>query len=158
MSNDSNDPKIVVDDDWKERVRAEREATRQAWQTEPSSTAGDSAAAGSASSAHLPNDFALLVSMLATQALMALGKMPDPAEGHVVVRPDQAKQAIGMLTMLEQKTQGNLNAEESQMLDHLLHELRMLYVEVYKSPQPSSSTEPSGPTPEPDSTEEAREK
>ncbi len=158
MSNDSNDPKIVVDDDWKERVRAEREAARQARQTEPSSTAGASAAAGPASSAHSPDDFTLLVSMLATQAFVALGKMPDPAEGHVVVRPDHAKQAIGMLTMLEQKTQGNLNAEETQMLDHLLHELRMMYVEVYKGPQPSSSTGPSDSAPEPDSPEEAREK
>lgn len=156
MSNDSNDPKIVVDDDWKERVRAEREAARQARQTEPSSTAGASAEAGPASSPQPPNDFALLVSMLATQALVALGKMPDPADGHVVVRPDHAKQAIGMLNMLEQKTQGNLNAEETQMLDHLLHELRMLYVEVYKSPSPS--TGPASPTPGPDSTEKAREK
>jgi hypothetical protein len=155
MSNDSNDPKIVVDDDWKERVRAEREAARQA---ERSSTAGASAAAGSASSAHPSDDFALLVSMLATQALVALGKMPDPAEGHVVVRPDHAKQAIGMLTMIEQKTQGNLNAEETKMLDHLLHELRMLYVEVYPSQQTSPSTSPTSPTPEPDSTEEAQEK
>lgn len=155
MSNDSNDPKIVVDDDWKERVRTEREAARQSRQAEPSSTAGAAAEAGPASSAHPPDDFTLLVSMLATQALVALGNMPDPAEGHVVVRPDHAKQAIGMLTMLEQKTQGNLNAEETQMLDHLLHELRMLYVEVYKSQQPSPSTGPPGPTPEPDSTEEA---
>jgi hypothetical protein len=56
------------------------------------------------------------------------------------VRPDQAKQIIGMLTMLEEKTKGNLSTGQTQMLDHLLHDLRMLYLEVYKSPQevPSS--------------------
>lgn len=140
MSHDPNEPKIVVDDDWKDRVRAEREAARQARQA---SSTGAAADGDSASGARPPDEFALLVSMFATQALVALGKMPDPAEGHVVVRPDHAKQAISMLTMLEQKTQGNLNPEEAKMLDHLLHELRMLYVDVYKDDQQSESTKDS---------------
>ncbi len=142
MSNDPNEPKIVVDDDWKERVRAEREAARQARQAQQASTAESGADAGTASRASGSDEFAMLISMLATQALVALGKMPDPGEGHVVVRPDHAKQAIGMLTMLEEKTKGNLNAEEKQLLDHMLHDLRMLYVEVYKDAQQSSPANP----------------
>ena len=135
MSNDSNEPKIVVDDDWKERVRAEREAARAARNTQQPA---DENAGGQADSQRDPqksDDFELLVSMLATQTLVALGKVPDPVQGHTVVRPDHAKQTIGVLTMLEEKTRGNLSAEQTQMLDHLLHELRMLYLEVYQGPQ-----------------------
>ena len=142
MSNDPNEPKIVVDDDWKERVRAEREAARQARQAQQTATDGPAADPDSASRARGSDEFALLVSMWATQALVALGKMPDPVEGHVVVRPDHAKRAIGVLSMLEEKTKGNLNAEEKEMLDQLLHELRMLYVEVYKDAQQSSPANP----------------
>jgi hypothetical protein len=148
MSNDSNEPKIVVDDDWKERVRAEREAERAARQAQERA-ADDSAHARAASSGRPPepDSFAMLVSMLATQTMVALGKIPDPLQGHAVVRPDHAKQAIGMLTMLEQKTKGNLSAEEQQMLDHLLHELRLLYLAVYKTPQ---ETPPDAADQEPD--------
>jgi hypothetical protein len=135
MSNDSNEPKIVVDDDWKERVRAEREAARAARNAQQPADEDADEQAGSPEDSRKPDDFQLLVSMLATQTLVALGKVPDPVQGHTVVRPDHAKQTIGMLTMLEEKTKGNLSTEQSQMLDHLLHELRMLYVEVYKSPQ-----------------------
>jgi hypothetical protein len=149
MSNDSNEPKIVVDDDWKERVRAEREAERAARQAQE--RAADSAHAGAASSRRPPepDSFAMLVSMLATQTMVALGKIPDPLQGHAVVRPDHAKQAIGMLTMLEEKTKGNLSAEEQQMLDHLLHELRLLYLAVYKTPQetPPDAAEQVPPAP-----------
>jgi len=151
MSNDSNEPNIVVDDDWKERVRAEREAERTKRQAQD--RAAESEQARSTSSGRSPgtDDFAMLVSMLATQAMVALGKIPDPLQGHAVVRPDHAKQAIGMLAMLEEKTKGNLSAEEQQMLDHLLHELRMLYLAVYKNPQETppaaAKQEPSDATP-----------
>ncbi len=135
MSNDSNEPKIVVDDDWKERVRAEREAARAARNAQQSADENAGGQPGSQGDPYKPDDFELLVSMLATQALVALGKVPDPVQGHTVVRPDHAKQIIGMLTMLEEKTKGNLSTGQAQMLDHLLHDLRMLYLEVYKSPQ-----------------------
>jgi hypothetical protein len=135
MSNEPNEPKIVVDDDWKERVRAEREAARSARKTAEEEKQGGSSRGKSAGQPGQPDDFTLLVSMLATQAFVALGKIPDPVQGHAVVRPDHAKQAIGMLTSLEEKTKGNLSSDEQQMLDHLLHELRMNYLAVYKTPQ-----------------------
>jgi hypothetical protein len=135
MSNDPNEPKIVVDDDWKERVRVEREAVRAARNAQQPADEDAGGQAGSQRDPHQPDDFELLVSMLATQTLVALGKVPDPVQGHTVVRPDHAKQTIGILTMLEEKTKGNLSTDQSQMLDHLLHELRMLYVEVYRGPQ-----------------------
>jgi hypothetical protein len=152
MSNDSHEPKIVVDDDWKERVRAEREAARAARHAAHPTAEADPGQAGSQAAGREPDEFALLVSMLASQALVALGRMPDPVQGHAVVRPDHAKQAIGTLTMLQEKTQGNLTTEETQMLDQLLHDLRMLYLEVYKTPKsdtPSTGPDPASPAESP---------
>ncbi len=135
MTQEPKDPKIVVDEDWKERVRAEREAARE------SRTQADRAAGGGGSSSGpaRPDPFSMLVSSLAAEAMMALGQAPDPAQGHPVVRPELARHSIDMLDMLEEKTKGNLSPDESQMLDSLLHQLRMLYVQVYRPPNAASA-------------------
>jgi hypothetical protein len=66
---------------------------------------------------------------LSTQALMHLGDIPDPQSG----RPQQdlvaAQQLIDIIGMLELKTRGNLDREEAQLIDAILYELRMKYVE-----------------------------
>jgi hypothetical protein len=66
---------------------------------------------------------------LSTQALMHLGDIPDPQTG----RPEQdlvaAQQLIDIVGMLQQKTRGNLDREEGQLIDAILYELRMKYVE-----------------------------
>lgn len=129
MTEQPQDPKIVVDEDWKERVRAEREAAREARKTGDSTDRG-----GPQSGSEPPDPFSMLVSSLAAEAMIALGQAPDPTQGHPIVRPEVARHSIDMLSMLEEKTQGNLSDDESQMLDSLLHQLRMLYVQVYRQP------------------------
>lgn len=66
---------------------------------------------------------------LSTQALMLLGDIPDPQTG----RPQQdligAQQLIDIIGMLELKTRGNLDREEAQLIEAVLYELRMKYVE-----------------------------
>src|SRR3984957_18888282 len=66
---------------------------------------------------------------LSTQALMHLGDIPDPQSA----RPEQdlvaAQQLIDIIGMLELKTRGNLDREEAQLIDAILYELRMKYVE-----------------------------
>jgi hypothetical protein len=66
---------------------------------------------------------------LSTQALMHLGDIPDPQTG----RPQQdlvaAQQLIDIIGMLEQKTRGNLDRDEAQLIEAILYELRMKYVE-----------------------------
>lgn len=66
---------------------------------------------------------------LSTQALMLLGDIPDPQSG----RPQQdlvgAQQLIDIIGMLELKTRGNLDREEAQLIEAILYELRMKYVE-----------------------------
>ena len=85
MSAEHEEPKIVVDEDWKSRVQAEREsAAKQAGHTDSTSEEKPEGAAGG----QLPAaSFELLLSTLAAQALTAMGKLPDPAQGHAVVRP-----------------------------------------------------------------------
>jgi hypothetical protein len=69
---------------------------------------------------------------LSTQALMHLGDIPDPMTG----KPEQdlvgAQQLIDIIGMLEQKTRGNLDRDEAQLIEAILYELRMKYVERAK--------------------------
>ena len=75
-------------------------------------------------------DFTLLISMLATQAFSAMGQIPDPATGQTHKHPEVAKHMIDLLAVLEEKTKGNLEPQEKQALESILHELRMAYVAV----------------------------
>ena len=77
-----------------------------------------------------PPSFALLVATFGSQAMVALGQAPNPLDGKTEVRLDLAKHAIDMLAILEQKTKGNLAADETAMLEGVLHQLRMAYVAV----------------------------
>jgi len=128
-------PKIIVDDNWKERVQAEKEALKRGAPPQPAaqpsaaepSAAEPSAAAGGEKVP--PASFPLLLTSMATQALAELGQLPDPS-GKTAVRLDHAKHVIDMLGVLEDKTRGNLTQEEQALLTHLLHELRMTFVAV----------------------------
>jgi Domain of unknown function (DUF1844) len=81
-------------------------------------------------------DFALMVRSLATTAYAALGLLPDPASGARHRDPAVARQMIDWLTVLEQKTRGNLTFEESDFLSRVLYELRLAFVEMTRSPAP----------------------
>jgi hypothetical protein len=79
-----------------------------------------------------PPSFSLLVASLGSQGVVALGQAPNPLDGKTEVRLDLAQHAIEMLVILEQKTQGNLAAEESQLLSSVLHQLRMAFLAAKK--------------------------
>ena len=79
-----------------------------------------------------PPSFSLLVASLGSQAMVALGQVPNPLDGKTEVRLDLAKHAIEMLTILEQKTKGNLDADESKLLEGVLHQLRMAFLAAKK--------------------------
>ena len=66
---------------------------------------------------------------LSTQALMHLGDIPDPQSRQPEQDLEAAQQLIDIIGMLEQKTRGNLDREEAQLIDAILYELRMKYVE-----------------------------
>ena len=121
------DRKIIVDEDWKTRVKAEREAQKHA---PPPDESPDAEAQSEESGQLPPASFSFLVTTLATQTMATLGQLPDPVEQKPVVRLALAKHHIDCLAMLQEKTQGNLTSEESKMLDEVTHQLRMLFVHV----------------------------
>jgi hypothetical protein len=94
------------------------------------------------SDSNAPNDtaqvsFVAFVFSLASNAAVHFGDIPDPMTNER--RPvdlDAAQQLIEILAMLEEKTRGNLTAEERQLLEQILYELRMRYVEAKKSQSP----------------------
>jgi uncharacterized protein DUF1844 len=86
-------------------------------------------------SAHdLPEpSFSTLLISLSTQALMHLGEIPDLASGAQEKDLPAAKSIIDILAVLERKTAGNLDAGESSLLERILYDLRMRFVEVARS-------------------------
>ena len=77
-------------------------------------------------------DFSSLCLSLGTSALYHMGAVGDPETGAKAPAPDLplARQTIDILEMLQLKTQGNLEAEEARLLEGMLYELRMRFVEV----------------------------
>jgi len=78
---------------------------------------------------------------LAHTAAVHFGDVPDPVSNqtHPANLP-AAQQMIDILVLLEEKTRGNLTAEERQFLEQILYELRLRYVEASKegsAPEPS---------------------
>ena len=73
--------------------------------------------------------FATMVQSMVTQILFYLGDLA-PRGGEPMLNLDMAKHHIDTLTVLEEKTKGNLTEEERRMLDAALYETRMRYVAV----------------------------
>ncbi|HUU92722.1 MAG TPA: DUF1844 domain-containing protein [Phycisphaerae bacterium] len=121
--------KIHVDSDWKKEAQAEKQRlAREAEAAEPS--AGGPGAEPGADQALPQASFASLVQMLATQAAIFMSDQRDPQTGRSMQHLDLAKHNIDLLAVLEQKTKGNLADDEKKLLDHMLYELRMVYVSV----------------------------
>jgi hypothetical protein len=150
MSADTDKPTIFVDEDWKSQVQAEKEAAK-AGGANPSTASPQSRApvapgATEASAAQPESDAALpdvdmppaslvfLCTTLATQAMIALGQVPNPLTGKTELRLKQAKHYIDTLGMLEEKTVGNRTPDETELFTDLLHQLRMAYVMLRSEP------------------------
>lgn len=79
--------------------------------------------------------FSSLVMSLATQVLMQLGEMDSQSGLAVPIDLDGAKQTIDILSMLQNKTKGNLTKEEDQLLEEVLHNLKLGFVKVAQRKQ-----------------------
>jgi len=77
-------------------------------------------------------DFSTFIISLSTQALMHLGEIANPVSGKVEADISVAKQMIDILGMLKGKTRGNLNSNEDLLIEGILFDLRMKYVEAVK--------------------------
>ena len=72
--------------------------------------------------------FMTLISSLASQAWIQLGKIKNPATDKLEKNLDAASMSIDMLAMLKEKTKNNLEDYETQMLDKSLNDLKMNFV------------------------------
>jgi hypothetical protein len=78
-----------------------------------------------------PLSFTAFVLSLASTAAIHFGDLPDPVSGEQAeLNLDGAAQMIEILALMEQKTRGNLTAEEREVLNQVLYELRLRFVEA----------------------------
>lgn len=93
----------------------------------------EAAEAGEVPGADDPASFINFLMSIASNAAAALGMMEHPATGQRGVDLPLGKHWIDVLGMLQQKTQGNLHAQERQILEGILADLRMQYVSLTSS-------------------------
>lgn len=116
----SEEKKIFIDEDWKHQVEAEKEAlAKEAEPAQPPKTGYQDLP---------PASFEMLVTTFASEAMVALGQLPNPFTNQHTLNWDHARYTIDMLQVLEDKTKGNLTSEETAMLEAILHQLRMAFV------------------------------
>jgi D-alanyl-D-alanine carboxypeptidase len=132
-----SEKKLIIDEDWKSLVQAEKEAAAKQPAGEPAAATGKEAAKPQPAAAHDPADIQmppasleLLVTTLATEALVALGQVPHPATGELHSHRNQAQYLIDTIDVLRQKTKGNLTPDEERMIESILHQLRMVFLET----------------------------
>ena len=75
-----------------------------------------------------------LLMMLGSEALIALGEAADPVSGQRHRELPHAAGVIDLLLLLREKTEGNRSPEETQVIDELLYDLQMRYVNATKRP------------------------
>jgi hypothetical protein len=132
-------PSLHIDNDWKKQAQEEKrrlveEEQKKAAQAPPPRAAapaqeGPVRGRGRGGRELPPASFGALVNSLVTQALFYLGDLA-PQGGEPVVNLDMSKHQIDTLSILEEKTKGNLTEEEQKLLDTALYEARMRYVQV----------------------------
>lgn len=119
MSEENSEPDLVIDSDWKSQVEQEKQVAPET-------------AAEEAMQQMPPPSLAFLISTFYSQAMIALGVMPNPATEEKSTDLPMAKHFIDTLEMLQEKTKGNTDDEENKMFDEVLHLLRMAYVGATK--------------------------
>lgn len=80
----------------------------------------------------LPVSFSAFIVSLASSAMVHLGETPDPTTGKEAVHLPLARNTIDLIGLLKEKTEGNLDDEEQQLVDSVLYELRTKFVERAK--------------------------
>lgn len=119
-------PKIHIDSDWKAQAQAEKAKLAEKSKTAPKAGAGSSGGAGGLP----PASFETLVSTMVTQALFAMGAIPDPRTGQRMQNLDHARYQIDLLGVLEEKTKGNLTEDETNLISSAVYELRTRYIQL----------------------------
>ncbi len=104
-----------VDESWKEAVAKEKERQGKEGTFVPPDP-----------------DFSFFVTTLALQASISLGVVANPGTNQKEENLAQAKFMIDTLSLLQEKTKGNLTEDEGKLLENILYELRMQFIEKSK--------------------------
>ncbi|HEY1079577.1 MAG TPA: DUF1844 domain-containing protein [Bdellovibrio sp.] len=78
----------------------------------------------------LEASFSVLIMSVASSAIMAMGLAPNPQSGEVSKDKNMARFNIDLLVVLQQKTKGNLTADEEKFLEHLISDLQLKFVSI----------------------------
>jgi len=79
-------------------------------------------------------NFMMFITSLSMQVMMSLGIYPNPVTKKEEKNLGAAKYTIDIIVMIQEKTKGNLTSEESRLIDNILYDLRMKYIEANKEP------------------------
>jgi len=82
--------------------------------------------------------FLTLIQNFQIAAMRQMGKLKNPLSDKIERDMKQAKMSIDMLEMFQAKTRGNLSVEEDQMINHVLKELQLIYIQELKKEKPMS--------------------
>jgi hypothetical protein len=116
--------KIIIDEDWKGKAQKEKEVLKEKEKIEKPENDAEQ-------EYQLPaGDFGALISLLATQAMFAMGLITTEKDKEPKIDLRLAKFQIDMLAMLEEKTKGNLTEQEAKFLSNTLSQLRMGFVNM----------------------------
>lgn len=121
------------------QVESEPEPDVRATSAEEPAFADDEVTEEELADAQDPASFISFVMSIASNAASALGMMEHPVTHQRDVDPELGKHWIDILGMLQKKTSGNLSKAEKNMLEGLLHDLRMQYVALTNAPQKARS-------------------
>lgn len=125
MAEKKEEKKIIIDEDWKTKAQKEKEVLKAKEKVEKEPKESDA----QEEQRPLPQgDFSALVSLLATQAMFALGAITTENDKEPKKDLRLAKFHIDMLEALEQKTKGNLTEQEQKLFSSVLSQLRMGFV------------------------------
>lgn len=138
---DHQTPDLQIDSDWKAEAAKEKQKL-----TEAEAAAAEQGDVPGGRQMP-PADFQTLISTMVTQAMFAMGMVPDPQTGQRVAIIDLAKHHIDMLGVLEEKTKGNLSEDESKLLTSALHELRMNFVQLSQEAMKQAAEKAGGAAP-----------
>jgi hypothetical protein len=130
MAENSEDFKVADRRLFTEDGELRREAVQTSGRGESASTPAEKIDFDGSPESSEQVSFGALVFSLYSSAMMQLGIVPDPVSGKITERdPEAAKQTIDLLRILQEKTQGNLTGEETQLLDACLCELKLTFVQ-----------------------------
>lgn len=131
----STEPEKIQDKAAREAATQETTQTYRESATQTKTPETEPQAQAQEANQHIPLPEANLVTLifsLYTHTQICLGLLPDPVSQQPQKDLNQAKYNIDLLTVLKEKTQGNLTSEEEQTLESILYEVRMTYIGAKK--------------------------